>query len=82
MGPCKAQHGFARNTTFEIIELTSDSVTMELSNDTNAATYPEFPYAFTLKCKVTVSNGSLEQELLVNNLSPTDSFPFTTALHT
>ena len=55
---------------------------MELSNDTNAATYPEFPYAFTLKCKVTVSNGSLEQELLVNNLSPTDSFQFTTALHT
>ena len=33
MGPVKAQHGFARNTEFTVVEATGDSVTLSLSPD-------------------------------------------------
>ena len=31
MGPVKAQHGFARNSEFEVVTATADSVTLSLS---------------------------------------------------
>lgn len=31
MGPVKAQHGFARNTEFTVVNATADSVTLSLS---------------------------------------------------
>lgn len=80
MGPCKAQHGFARNTTFEVTESKADSITLELRGE--ADTFSDFPHPYILTCKVTVSDGSLEQELRVHNPSSTDSLPFTAALHT
>ena len=80
-GPCKAQHGFARNTTFQIINNTENSVTMELKGD-SIDQFPDFPQLFTLRCKVTVGDGTLEQELQVQNPSNNDSLPFTAALHT
>jgi glucose-6-phosphate 1-epimerase len=90
MGPCKTQHGFARNTEFTITENTTDSVTMQLRNEGEDNRTPgfsppsDFPQKFILTCKVSLdTEGSLHQELSVKNPSTaTESLSFTCALHT
>ncbi len=90
MGPCKTQHGFARNSEFTITDSSTNSVTMELRNDgenkTKSFSPPsDFQHKFILTCKVSLddADGSLHQELTVQNPSTaTEPLTFTCALHT
>jgi len=90
LGPCKTQHGFARNSEFKITDSSTNSVTMELQNDGEGNKTPgfsppdEFPHKFILTCKVSLDqDGSLHQELSVQNPpTATESLKFTCALHT
>lgn len=90
LGPCKKQHGFARNSEFTITDSSTNSVTMELRNEGEQNKTPgfsppdEFPQKFILICKVSLDqDGSLHQELLVQNPpTATESLRFTCALHT
>jgi len=82
MGPCKAQHGFARNTTFEVADsAAADSVTMVLRSPPGGLS-PEYPHPFELRIVVTIGEGWLEQELRVRNTDPAEPMRFTAALHT
>jgi glucose-6-phosphate 1-epimerase len=90
-GPCKTQHGFARNSAFTITDSSTNSVTMELRNEGEDNTSPgfappeDFPQKFILSCKVSLADtdGSLHQELTVMNPSTsTEDLTFTCALHT
>lgn len=82
MGPCKAQHGFTRNSEFRIIDSTApNSVTMELAG--TGAAPADFPVPFILRCRVTVNDGWLDQELtVINPEEAAEPLRFTTALHT
>ncbi|KAG7669066.1 hypothetical protein Ndes2526B_g00784 [Nannochloris sp. 'desiccata'] len=90
LGPCKTQHGFARNSEFSIINSSTNSVTMELRNEGAENKTPgfspptDFPQKFILTCKVSLDqDGVLHQELVVQNPSTaTDTLKFTCALHT
>ena len=86
LGPCTTQHGFARNSEFEITASTPDSVTMALrggDQDQEDAQFPDFPHLFTLLFTVSIGEGWLHQELTVQNSAASPApFQFTTALHT
>lgn len=79
LGPVKAQHGFARNTEFDVETVSADSATLSLSptEEQRQGAFPEH----TLYVKVTVGKDSLTQELRVVN-GKSGPFKFTTALHT
>lgn len=90
MGPCKAQHGFARNSTFEVTASTPFSVRMVLRSPTGDGSMlsPEFPAPFELTINVTVTDDAkLHQEMVVKNTAAEGDasaapFSFTAALHT
>ncbi|KAK9838368.1 hypothetical protein WJX81_007536 [Elliptochloris bilobata] len=77
-GPLQ-QHGFARNSAFEVVSGSADSVTLALRPDEEQLKL--FQHDFLLKVMVTVGADRLEQRLSADN---TGSGPlqFTTALHT
>lgn len=79
MGPIKTQHGFARNSTFELKDLSTDTVTLSLTALEGA--HAEFPSAFELIVHVQVGSGWLKQTMQVRNCSSTP-LQFTGALHT
>lgn len=81
MGPCSAQHGFARNSEFRVVDAAApDAVTMELAG---TGTAPDFPHPFILRCRVTVGDGWLDQELTaINPEGASAPLRFTAALHT
>lgn len=80
MGPCKQQHGFARNREWTVAEQTQpNSVTLTLKDDTHSIT--DFASAFELFMTLTIRGNTLRQELVVKNIGDVD-FPFTAALHT
>jgi len=85
MGPCTAQHGFARNSTFEIESVGSDTVKMVLNSPAGGLT-PEYSHQFQLSISTSVSvDGTLQQEMLVKNTTEDpNSTPmkFTAAFHT
>jgi glucose-6-phosphate 1-epimerase len=81
MGPCAAQHGFARNLSFRVIKQDRGSVCMELSNEDIPETQA-FTDRFKLEIEVRLNGGSLEQVMRVRNPSTELSFEFTAALHT
>lgn len=81
MGPVKAQHGFARNTEFTVVNATADSVTLSLSpnEEQRQGHCPDH----TLYVKITVGSDSLTEELkVVNGTSAETPLTFTSALHT
>lgn len=81
LGPMAQQHGFARNTPFEIEAQSPSAITMLLKYDGTG--YPEYPHPFEIRTTVTLDDKTplLTQDLCVKN---TGSHPlsFTCALHT
>ncbi|KAI8473961.1 MAG: galactose mutarotase-like protein [Monoraphidium minutum] len=78
LGPL-GQHGFARNTAFDVVDGSESSVTLLLK-----ATGEEdarFPHAFDLRVKVALEDERLTQELEATNTG-SDAMDFTCALHT
>lgn len=81
MGPVKAQHGFARNSEFTLVNATTDSVKLSL-NPTKEQRQGNFP-DHALFVKVTVGDNTLTEELEVINSTEAESpLKFTAALHT
>ncbi|KAF6257429.1 galactose mutarotase-like protein [Scenedesmus sp. NREL 46B-D3] len=82
LGPL-GQHGFARNSKFDLVEETADSATLVLKavGDEDE----KFPYPFELTVRVQLGQQSsaptLKQELAAKNTG-TEEISFTTALHT
>ena len=79
MGPCSAQHGFARNSEFELVSSTQDSVTFVLHGLPD--THSEFAHHFDLFVHVRIGDAWLEENLNVVNHS-VEPIKFTVALHT
>ena len=84
MGPCEAQHGFARNTQWVVTALAATSVTMKLeSRDVSAKASAGFSGTYALEYTVTLEGERLRTSLRVeNNASGDAPLEFTTALHT
>mmetsp|Transcript_95879 Transcript_95879/g.273381 ORF Transcript_95879/g.273381 Transcript_95879/m.273381 type:complete len:303 (-) Transcript_95879:492-1400(-) len=84
LGPCKAQHGFARNLPWTLVGVTATATTTT-ARFALCSVQPEseFPFPYHLTNEVTVSGAerTLAQELVVANPGTTQ-FSFTTALHT
>lgn len=83
LGPVKAQHGFARNLPWTLVDKveSKESATLRLSLCT-AQPESEWPFPYLLTTTVTIGPGGLfKQELRVANPG-TNPFTFTTALHT
>lgn len=78
MGPCSAQHGFARNSMFDLVDQTEDSVKFVLQGLPDA--HQEFAYHFDLFVLVRIGEGWLEESLTVINHS-VEPMKFTIALH-
>lgn len=78
LGPL-GQHGFARNSSFRLLEETADSATLVLK--AIGSEDPKYPHPFELKVKVQLGDNSLQQELAVTNTGDKE-MAFTAALHT
>ncbi|KAK9856826.1 hypothetical protein WJX84_012081 [Apatococcus fuscideae] len=78
LGPL-GQHGFARNSVFDVSQGSSDSVTLSFRPSTEQQ--KQFPHQFHLLITVKVGSDSLTQTLEVKN-EGRESMPFTTAFHT
>lgn len=79
LGPLKSQHGFARNTSWQVVEHSADSVTLALRPA--HPSLEQFPHHFEVHLRCAVGDNSVTQELSVTNTGR-EPFPFTTALHT
>ncbi len=77
-----AQHGFARQRAFEVTSAACDetSARLECRLDADEATLALFPYAFRLTLAVTVFDGRLMHELVVENRDETP-MPLHLGLH-
>lgn len=75
------KHGFARHSTFDIVDCSSDAVTLRLvANDATRAIYP---FWFKLDIRFSVSNGTLTVAAAIANLGDSPmpaSFGFHPAL--
>lgn len=78
LGPL-GQHGFARNSVFEVTEGSGESVS--LSFRPSAEQQKQFPHQFHLLITVKIGSDSLTQTLEVKN-EGSEPMPFTTAFHT
>eukprot|EP00879_Flechtneria_rotunda_P008072 GHRR01008456.1.p1 GENE.GHRR01008456.1~~GHRR01008456.1.p1 ORF type:complete len:216 (+),score=86.37 GHRR01008456.1:152-799(+) len=78
LGPL-GQHGFARNTNFELESEASNSATLVLK--ATGSEDAKYPHPFELRVKVEVGYKSLTQELAVTNTGDRE-MAFTAALHT
>lgn len=80
-----SQHGFARNTVWNIKETRvdqQDQVRVVLQLEDSKDTHKVWNHAFSVEYIVTLMGDQLETELLVRNKNTTESFTFTCALHT
>eukprot|EP00877_Chromochloris_zofingiensis_P012390 jgi/Chrzof1/7404/Cz02g22020.t1 len=78
LGPL-GQHGFARNTNFELADSTDSSATLVLK--ATGTEDPKYPHPFELTVKVELLDDALQQELSATNTGSSD-LEFTAALHT
>ncbi len=62
---CPTQHGFIRTATFELVELTSNKMVMEFSD--NEETFKSYPFHFTLRATYSLDGNSLKREYDVIN---------------
>eukprot|EP00890_Picochlorum_soloecismus_P004245 jgi/Picsp_1/4821/NSC_02188-R1_protein len=79
-GPVPTQHGFARNSGFQVVERSSSTIEMKLS-DKNMAFCKDFPHSFELYVRVSALGSSLLQQARVLNTGES-SFEFSFAFHT
>lgn len=73
------QHGFARNSHFEVVDSDGCSVTLLLRHD--GEQHAAFPHAFELRVRIALCDESFLQSLEVRNTGA-QPMPFTCALHT
>lgn len=78
LGPL-GQHGFARNSKFEVAEDSSNSATLVLK--ATGSEDPKYPHPFELTVKITLADDTFTQELAVKNTGDSE-MSFTAALHT
>lgn len=78
LGPL-GQHGFARNTAFEVVESSGGSIKLLLK--ASGSEDERYRHPFELLVKVTLEDESLTQELLAKNTGDAP-MGFTCALHT
>jgi len=83
LGPCAAQHGFARNSEWTLTSEVSPSATaITLTMESSEESLKVFPYEFAINFIVTLSDaGALITRMEVVN-NGTSVMPFTCALHT
>lgn len=84
LGPCKAQHGFARNTKWTYVADASSetAAVFTLAHDPADPLQQDWPHPFQLRLEVSLqARGELRHRLTVDNTGPV-AFEFTTALHT
>ena len=60
-----ANHGFARDSEFEFLEQTENSISFSLTD--NEKTFSQYPYHFTLVVKYTIEGDSVKVENFVKN---------------
>ncbi|WP_232491705.1 aldose 1-epimerase family protein [Novosphingobium kaempferiae] len=72
------RHGFARRSTFEIIEVTADSALFRLTD--SAATRVAYPFAFVLDMHFRLSGATLHMEARVTNPGEA-AMPFSLGFH-
>lgn len=90
-GPCKSQHGFARNSMFEVVDSSDSHVEMALvvngeeegtkDEKRRGIVSKEFPYSCTLYVRVELNGDALRESVRVVNES-TCACEFSIALHT
>lgn len=82
LGPFPKQHGFTRNSLFQLASVTDTTARFRLHH--SAQDHPdEYPYDFDLLVTISIyDDGLLKQSLTVQNPSTTTSLEFTAALHT
>lgn len=79
LGPLSVQHGFARNTKFEVLEGSDDWTATLVMKHTGDG--QDYPHPFELRTTVSLCTHSYAQDLTVTNTG-SEAFGFTTALHT
>jgi len=72
------QHGFARDRIWEVLEKTSNSLSLGLVSDQESMAI--FPFSFELQMKVAVKEGELTQQLLIKNTGDKE-MPIAPGLH-
>lgn len=83
LGPCDAQHGFARNSHWDVKALSATEVTLQLESSAVSAKLSKgFSGTYALEYIVTLDGERLRTTLRVQNISKDTSMEFTTALHT
>eukprot|EP00878_Enallax_costatus_P002464 GHUV01002644.1.p2 GENE.GHUV01002644.1~~GHUV01002644.1.p2 ORF type:complete len:282 (+),score=70.65 GHUV01002644.1:245-1090(+) len=78
LGPL-GQHGFARNSKFEVLEDSSNSATLILR--ATGTEDPKYPHPFELTVKITLGDDTFTQDLTAKNTGDSE-LSFTAALHT
>lgn len=73
-----AQHGFARDLPFRLVERSADTVTLRLADD--AATRAHYPYAFRLDVTARVGPSMLDLEVWLENPG-TEPLPYALGFH-
>ncbi|MFI3171637.1 MAG: aldose 1-epimerase family protein [Eubacteriales bacterium] len=73
-----SKHGFARNSEFQVVEQTEDSVTLVL--ESTEETRKMYPFKFRLSVIYTVGNCALETKFIVKNIGDTE-MPFVIGGH-
>lgn len=71
-------HGFARNSEFEVVAQNEDSITFRLKD--NVDTLSMYPYSFTMDVTYTLQGLEVKISYCITNLSET-KMPFTFGLH-
>lgn len=79
-GPCTQQHGFARNSSFQVESKSPSSVVLVLRGA--EIQHEEFPYRFVLRICVEIKGGALVQRVQVVNEEENVPFEFSFAFHT
>ena len=73
-----SQHGFARNMEHELVDMTGDTIVLELCS--NEETLARFPYECRLVSTFTLESDTLHHTLTVENLD-TEKMPFGIGYH-
>lgn len=74
-----AQHGFARDCEFDVIEQSESAVIMRLVQ--NHLTKLIYPFKFDFCVAFSLNGGKLDMEYIVNNTSDTEEMYFNTGAH-
>eukprot|EP00775_Hariotina_reticulata_P007154 gene7154-7369_t len=79
LGPL-GQHGFARNTTFDLLDEDGSSATLQILQSPGTED-PKYPHPFELRVKISLGDNTFTQTLTAANTGDSE-MSFTAALHT